>query len=264
MWRFVSITEWGDDMNITKISVNDMKVDMSYQRTPNEKRIRRIAREWDDMQANLIYLSHRSDGYYVIDGNHTRLAYELTGGKFLNCRVYENLSKEDEARLYEKLNTSQKKPKFAEILKARIEAGDQLATSYIQLLDDVGIKYSFTQSSSDCTIKCHAALLEIYKKTTSITMRRALSTAKKAADGRNEFYQVGFFPGLCDIVVNHPELDDKRLIDRVRKTSSSKVRDIADKYKRGASAGGCGVTANYRKTYIDIYNGQKTTGRIEE
>jgi hypothetical protein len=207
------------------------------------------------MRANLVHVSKRKDGYYVIDGNHTRLAYKMVGGGKLACRVHENLTVAEEARLFSELNTSAKKPSFSEILRAKAAAGCELESSYLRLLDKAGIAYAFEGCAHGCTIKCHAALVNIYKKTTYETMLRALMTAKAASAGREEFYQIGIFPGLCDLVVSHPEIDDERLISCVQKTTSAKIREIADKYRRGsATIMGSGITSYYRNAYIEIYN----------
>lgn len=246
-----------------RISIKDMRVDMSYQRAADAVYVKKIAKEWDDMKANPVHVSLRADGfYYVMDGNHTRLAAEIAGRQTLPCRVYMGLTVEEEARNFATLNAAHKKPKFSEVLKARAAAGYELEKSYLELFDECGIKYTFTSANYGCTIKCHSALLNVYRRTNRITMIRALTVAKKAADGRSEFYQVGFFPGLCDVVVRHPDIDDRRLIEQIKKTTSSNVREIADKYKRGATVGGDGATSYYRKAYIDLYNKGLRKGRI--
>lgn len=237
-----------------RIKLKDLRVDMSYQRIPEKKRVQDIANNWDDMKANLVHVSRRSDGFYVIDGNHTRLACEKTGRTEILCRVHEGLTREDEARLFSELNSKSKKPTFSELLKARAAAGYELEKSYLELLDKAGIDYVLTSGAHGCVLKCHAALMSIYRKTPYSEMFRALMIAKEAANNREEFYQSGFFPGLCLIVVNHTELDEKRLIDRVRKTTSSQVMEIADKHKRGSAIGGQGQTKYYYEAYVDVYN----------
>ena len=238
-----------------KIKLKDLKVDTSYQRIPEEKRIRAIAKNWDDMKANLVHVSHRPDGYYVIDGNHTRLACERVGRTDILCRVHEGLTREDEARLFSELNTTSKKPSFPEILKARASAGYELEKSYLELLEKAGITYTLTACGvHGCVLKCHSALMSVYRKTTQAEMLKALMVARDAANNREEFYQSGFFPGLCLIIVRHTELDENRLIDRVRKTTSSQIMEIADKHKRGSAIGGQGQTRYYYEAYVDIYN----------
>lgn len=249
---------------IVRVPLKDMRIDLSYQRATNE-RVKKIAKEWDDMKANLIHVSLRSDGlYYVMDGNHTRLAAEMVGKESLPCRVYVGLTREDEARIFSELNTASKKPSFAEILKSRAAAGYELEKSYLELLDECGIKYTFTSASYGGTVKCHSALLKVYRRADRLIMRRALTIAKSAADGRDDFYQIGFLPGLCDLIVRHPQVDDLRLIKSVRNTTASKIREIADKYKRGTSFGGDGATTYYRKAFIEIYNKGLRQGKITD
>ena len=239
-----------------RIALKELKVDMTYQRAPEEKRIRKIAKAWDDMKANLVHVSHRPDGYYVIDGNHTRLACERTGRTDILCRIHEGLSREEEAHLFSELNTTNKKPSFNEILKARAAGGYELEKSYLNLLDKAGIGYVLSNSGAQgCVLKCHASLIGVYKKTARSEMLRALTIAKEAANGREEFYRNGFFPGLCLVVIYHPNLDEDRLINCVRKVASSKIMEIADAYKRGSvTPGPIGRTSYYYKAYVDIYN----------
>lgn len=250
-------------MNVQMIDLKDMKVDMSYQRIPNEKRVKSIADKWDDMMANLIHVSKRADGYYVMDGNHTRLAYERIGGTSLPCRIYEGLTPKEEAEIFSELNSSQKKPTFNELLKAKAAAGKELESSYFKLLNEANIPYTFGDSTG-CKIKCHSALLTVYSRTTYALMLRAVNVAKRAADDREEFYKVGFFPGLCSVVTKHPQVDDWRLISSVRKTSASKIREMSDMFRRGTTTGTNSATANFRKAFITIYNKGLRSNRIEE
>ena len=240
-------------MNTKMISLSDMKVDGSYQRIPDEKRIEKIARNWDDRKANLVHVSHRADGYYVIDGNHTRLAYEKVGGKQLLCRVYDDLTVEEEAKLFYELNSSQKKPRYGELLRSKVAAGCELETTYIHALEEAGLSYSYNGFGAG-KIRCHAALISIYKTTTYSLMLRSLKVAKQAADGRDVFFQIGYFPGICSLVVTHPELDDIRLINAIKRTTSSQIKEISDKYRRSAISGSSSTTRDFRNAYIDIYN----------
>lgn len=251
-------------MNYEMIPVTSMLVDASYQRQADERRINKIAKEWDERKANLIHVSRRDDGAcYVLDGNHTRLAAQKVGVDKLPCRVYEGLTRAEEARMFSELNSSHKNPKFAEMLKAKSAGGFELEAAYLQLLDEANVPYSFTNSQG-CKIKCHNALLTVCKGTPRTLMLRALKVAKAAADGREAFYQVGFFPGICSLVVNHPELDDSRLINVVKRTTSSKIREIADSMKRAGVGGSLSATRSYRKAFIEIYNKGLRKNRIEE
>lgn len=246
------------------IGLDKMKVDSSYQRFPNDKRIKTIAKKWDDMKANLIHVSKRVDGYYVIDGNHTRLAAELAGKINLPCRVYEGLTIEQEAALFSELNNSQKKPTFAEMLKANALSGKQPEKGYVDCLDQAGLEYSLTKSQKG-KIKCHSALFDIYKTTSHQQMLRAMKTAKLAAADRSDFFQTGFFPGLCSLIVLHPEIDDERLIKKINATTAIQVRELAKGFMATVFGGGSSITTNgYRKAYIKIYNTGLRKNKIVE
>ena len=251
------------DNTTVLIPLSMMKVDSSYQRTLDEKRVNSIASKWDYMQANLIHLSHRTDGFYVIDGNHTRSACEKIGGTELPCRVHEGLTVEDEARLFYELNSSQKKPKYAEILRARAAAGCEPDRSYLQALNDANVPYSLSQSSGN-KIRCHSSLMSIYRKTNYDLMVRALKAAYLAADGREEFYQIGLFSGICSLITSHPEINDDRLVNMVKKTTASKIREISDVYRRAVIGGTTSTTKDYMLAYIDLYNKGLRKGKIEK
>ena len=100
--------------------------------------------------------------------------------------------------------------------------------------------------------------------TTYHLMARALRVAKKAADGRNDFYRIGFFPGLCSLVVMHPDVDDTRLIQMVRGVTASQVREKAEAHRHAMISCSQSATRDYRKAYIDIYNKGLRKNKIEE
>lgn len=240
------------------------KIDLSYQREPDPAWVNKIAKEWSDEKANIVRLSSRPDGYYVIDGNHTRLACASRGGTEIICRIHENLTVQDEAKLFAELNSSQRKPSFNQLLKAKAAAGVEPEFSYLQLLNDVGVPYTLSKGSSGL-LACHSALLSIYKTTTQTVMSRALRVACRAANEREDFFKVGFFPGICSLVVLHTNVDDVRLVQVIKRTTSSKVVEIADKYKRDSiTGGGSGRTTHFRKAYIELYNLRLKSNRIME
>lgn len=251
-------------MNMQMIKLSEMRQDLSYQREPNEDRITDIAIKWDDMKANLIHVSHRSDGfYYVMDGNHTRHAAAKAGIEELPSRVYEGLTVKDEARIFCELNTNQKKPKYGELLKAHVEAGKEPESSYVGLLRQIGIPFAFSTGFKG-KVLCHSTLLKVFRKHSVDEMRRALRIAFAAADGRETYYQVGFFPGICSLVVLHPEVDECRLISLIKKTPSSHVLELANNYKNTANPGATGSTAMFRKAYVNIYNKGLRKNKLEE
>ena len=103
-------------MEIKKVLCSSLKVDTSYQRNPQTTRVRKIAKEWNDDFANTLYISQREDGaMYVVDGNHTRLASIMAKGNdaTLLAKVFTGLTKEEEAEMFIKLNTTLRRYEWA-------------------------------------------------------------------------------------------------------------------------------------------------------
>lgn len=110
------------------INVDDLNIDRGYQRALDENRVKKIAREWDDTQARDVYVSRRdhvegSSSYWILDGQHTFAAAQMIGKKQLNCRIYTDLSRKDEADMYFRLNDAQQKPSTIDKFKAAKVAG---------------------------------------------------------------------------------------------------------------------------------------------
>ena len=71
-----------------------------YQRALDTKKIERIVASFDERIANEPKVSFRNGSYYVFDGQHTIVARKkLNGNKdlFVLCKVYEDMTEEDEA-----------------------------------------------------------------------------------------------------------------------------------------------------------------------
>ena len=78
-------------------------VDKSYQREPDQKRIRLMADKFRPELVNIVKVSYRDGQYYCFDGNHTthllRLLNPEPDFKIL-CRVYYGMTREEEAELF--------------------------------------------------------------------------------------------------------------------------------------------------------------------
>src|SRR4051812_31723657 len=89
------------------IRASRLAVDASYQRPRNERKIRKIANNFDPDALGVLYVSKRADGTYVIlDGQQRHAALIEMGwqDQQVPCHVYTGLSVADEARLFGEYN----------------------------------------------------------------------------------------------------------------------------------------------------------------
>lgn len=83
----------------TEIPVGLLEPSPEFQR-PVRGHEKKIAANWDYDKCGDLLVSYRDGHFYIIDGQHRWLAATSIGVKELPCRIYENLTIEDEARLF--------------------------------------------------------------------------------------------------------------------------------------------------------------------
>ena len=99
-------------------------VDYDYQRviTANVNTIRDT---WDIALCDPLRASYRNGKFFIIDGQHRYYAAIAKGVEDLPCIVHTGLTKEDEARLFVRLNTSRKTLKPIDTFRANIICGNE-------------------------------------------------------------------------------------------------------------------------------------------
>ena len=194
---------------VSYVAIDDLKTDYSYQRTLDEKRVKKIAKEFTPEIVGTIFVSRRKDGsLYIIDGNHRVAAMRAIGRKYVTATVFDGLSPTEEAELFRKLNTSQKKPSFNEVLNASITAGNEDAVAYKELLDMSGVKYSFGNNGVDkCFIAHNQGVLCVkrYGSQAFVDSLRLLNASIRRFDG-------SLVAGLSRVVYAYPGIRRDRLI----------------------------------------------------
>lgn len=121
-----------------------LKVDESYQRSADTSRsqslIKNIAENWDWRLCVPLTVSQRSDGLYVLDGQH-RLAGARLRGDIMHLPASVSLfsSISEEAMLFVQANVKRKKFTPFDEFRARIAAGDPKSLEVQELVSDAGL-----------------------------------------------------------------------------------------------------------------------------
>jgi hypothetical protein len=96
-----------------------------------------------------------------MDGQHRFEAMKLRGIPYAMCMVYESLSLEQEALLFDTFNFGAK-PTYYEKNKAKIVYKDETVTSILKIVEESSLSLSFTRKDFN-GIKAHKALEQVYK-----------------------------------------------------------------------------------------------------
>lgn len=145
-----SKTPFGDfNSKVTKVDIDlpvkDLEVDPRVQRAyVRYDRVEAIKRNFNPLALGRIHVSSRKDrSWMVLDGWHRLLAVrELTDNLGeIPCTVYENLTLDEEARLFLWLNSGER-PTVIDRYNVSLIAGDQTAMAIDKILHSLGWKVS--------------------------------------------------------------------------------------------------------------------------
>jgi len=127
----------------------------------SEKRIAEIAQAWDPAKVGTISVSRRADGtMFVMDGAHRVGAAKELGIPTLPAIVYNGLTREEEADLFNGLNTF-KQPSAVSRFLARVDAGSQNEGVIKRIVEKYG--WRIAAQSTDGVIRAVDALERIFR-----------------------------------------------------------------------------------------------------
>lgn len=161
----MSRTKFGSDAARLSqwLPAGQIDVDPTVQRPLNAAWADKIGRELDPDLIGIIHVSHRTGGrYVVIDGQHRLHAVKHIfgdNGTLVECKVYEGLSRSQEAARFVGLNDV-KRPVRIDIFMKNVIAKDPDAVAINAVVQEVGLKVD--RYKADKTIPAIAALEDVY------------------------------------------------------------------------------------------------------
>lgn len=139
-----------------------------YQRPVRDGWVKTIIKNFEEIQADAPKVSFRDGKYYLFDGQHTLTARVLMNeGENLDveCEVYYGLTKEDEAKLFVKLNSNKKSVTFNERMKSSYIAGDELTRAIIDTIEKCGFTVDYKGNlKSGSSFSSLSKITQIWKK----------------------------------------------------------------------------------------------------
>lgn len=225
-----------------------------YQRGLNNRRVREIAENFDECIANEPKVSARDGKFYVFDGQHTIAARKLlNGGQDLPilCKVYFDLSPEDEAILFAQQTGVSAKVYPGAKFRALVFAGDPDAIAFVNATERAGLHLSFNQSRGQNRIGCVATAYAEFMSAGAEFYTEALRIIAAAWDGHKDSLRTETIQGVTGFIrLYHDEYDPKRLVSRCRRYDPMHI------YRRAKAAGdSLPAPQRYILEVWNIYNG---------
>lgn len=188
-----------------------------YQRKTDTARVADIAANFDERIANEPKVSFRDGNYFVFDGQHTVMArIKCNGGKHLPilCKVYYDLSAEDEAKLFAAQTGFSSNLTSGERLRAKAYANDQTTVNFIKANESLGVDVSLSNIKGKYRIRCVSTAFKEFCRIGTDKYCEAIKILCKAWHGKPSSFYVPLIVGFCNFVdLYKDEYDHSRLVN---------------------------------------------------
>lgn len=202
---------------IEEIDSSELVIVDDYQKPLDDKRAAKIASNYDPNIANEPKVSYRNGKYYLFDGQHTVAALILRNGNKhlkITCKVYHDLTVEEEAILFAEQTGYSAKPTPGYRLRALLFAKDKEAEEFKAVTESVGFKLELEGVREKDHIKCINTALRMYRKLGKELYADALAAIHAAWDGEPDSLRGDVIIGVCEFVrLYHGKYNHRLLSD---------------------------------------------------
>jgi hypothetical protein len=231
---------------LEEVDIKKLDVDDRYQRELQEGRVKRMVKEFNPLQVGAIQTSRRNGRLTVIDGQHRLAAAKELGLKKMPCVVHDDLTPEEEAALFVRLQLDRRSLKPVERFEAQVFAGDERADQIRRATQAAG--YTIGQANhSPNRITAVVALERIYKRFGEQHLRQTLKFLREVWDGDLGAVNGYFIQGVAQLLANYG--DRIGVPEKLRLQEASPRTIIRHAQGNGFAGGGYmpGVVSELRK-----------------
>lgn len=241
---------------IRLIAAHQLIVDPAVQRNLDQRRVTTIAAAYDGEAVGVLTVSQRANGtYHIVDGQHRHAAARIAIGESveLPCRVFTDLTLQDEARLFRLLNNTNK-VQAIDRFKVRVIEGEPAAVDIDRIIRHAGWKIGAVPSSH--YFGAVAAADRLYKAAPA-AVERSIMTITKAwghdeADGR-------VFEGIGLLYARYGESVDLMELTNRLSVFPGGQRALLGKARGLANLLSTGVANAIAEVVVELYNSRRKT-----
>lgn len=242
------------------IPIHELIVDHTYQRLPSQRRVAEMATRFDPLLLGRLFVSQRSDGSLaVIDGQH-RLEMLRTlypeSDIAVPCIVYVGLSIEAEAELFWKMQKMRRSVSAAEQFVARLASNEDKAKRIFAAMTEANCRLISYQVGMHRmpfrSTRAIRAIEDVYDAIGAAGLVRTLTLLGDAWEDEPDVFRSEHVLGIGALLRQFPEIDDHRIVVKLRDASPSAVRRAANAYANEIDRGRGGKA--FAKAVLALYN----------
>jgi hypothetical protein len=246
------------------VPIADLTVD-KYQRRPNQRRVDKIARQYDLAKAGVIEISYRQGRSYVFDGWHRVLGAYAAGETEMLAHIHHGLSYQDEARYFREINHSRLPIKSLEEFNAAIEEEHPKYLEIKTIVEECGGWVAHDPSDGHRgAIVAIKSIERVYDLTGGLGLggdlglRRVLTVIRDAFGSLHRNYaQADMVKGISAFIEAYSEEGRNPLYDRkrlIKKLQEAEILGIMQKAHASESIYGGSMWTNIARAIVPIYN----------
>lgn len=240
-----------------------LMLDVEYQRKVDMARVEEIVDNFNPCVVNPLKVSHRGGRYFVFDGGHTLMALKVLNVDKetfpVECRVYENLTREEENMLFA-LQTGNAKPISVEDkMNALRNAGDEETVGIIQATEASGLNLAIRERGEK-SIRALGKARSLYRKYGEEIYEDALVLIHETWNGNRSSLTANMLGGVCIFLKEFRDCYRKeRFLKKLKEEEPDAIRTAAKRAKTSYQTLDAAVATEIARIYN--YGGGK--GRID-
>lgn len=210
----------GNDFEYRLLKPSQIKVDMTYQRELDQRRVEKIAKEFNGNVFNEPKVSYRDGSYWVFNGQHSIGAWKVIHNMKdtpVLCKVYRGMTWLDECNAFCEQNGISKDPSVNDKLRAGYNSHDPDVRKMVEAAELCGFVVDFKTSKIPTRIVATAMLSKAYRTLGYDAYLDMLTAIKEAWYGDVEAISRPVLSGMTEFYKTYwPRLSRDVLVKKMR------------------------------------------------
>lgn len=253
-------------ITVTVIKPTVLMVDHSVQRPQDNARVANIAGNFVPDSMGVIHVSKRDTGeHHIIDGQH-RVAAAMVLGKGdvpIDCKLYEGLSRPEEAAMFRRLNNTRRVQPL-DLFLVRVVEGDPVACQLETILHRHG--WTIAKNVGRGAFFAVAALEKVHKAKDdgdAETCDALIRIATEAWGHDSNALRAEVVSGLGALIRRYPGLDIAKLVTEMAKHEGGPL-GLIGRAKQLRDIRGGRVSDAMAEILVNLHNKRRHHGRLPE
>ena len=231
------------------------------QRSLSTSRVDKIVENFEPLLVNPIKVSRRAGKYYVFDGQHTLAALKKVYGadnNFVECKVFDNLTFEKEARLFAQQNGYSESVSMIYKLRALEAAKDEVVLEFLDETRGTGFAIDIgNRKSRNGRIAAIVAAYTAFISLQSSKYKEMLDIIKKTWGGESWSVTKNMLTGMTVFMNMYSDengigVDRDKFVELLRVVTASDIRKRAETYRGMAIGSAYGIAiADYYEELVE-------------